>query len=510
MREQPAKPEETISGIEVMRGVGAKPAKGFWADAWDLVIRQWGARFAMVWIALVGFFAITAPFLANGMPVWTVEYELLADGARGEVVQAYSPLWNSLTSIDLILLLGAIVGIPWLALPISVIPLKRSHRLGILCAAAIQSGLTLVVVWVLSGYLRGEDVGEWIRSSEASIQWGMPFAVAFIFAVLCVWIPTFKKMIGRVVLVVLVLGVSALVAAERWNPPISNYDKFIEGEVSGKYENTFTLIPWSPNQSRTDLYLVAPMETVAEKFEIDNKKRIAKGEDSFVIEKLGGEYGRRRFLLGTDGVGQDVMSQMMHACRLSISHWDRFHRYFSLHRHRDRFVDGVFRGLGGSAALANTRGIHGDPSSVPADCGRGGSAEEYLCDDGNHRLRELDAFSAFHSRRIPEHAQAGFRTGRQSCRTTSSIGPFPAHASQWRDTGTCPGLLCNCSGDPCRSNTLIPRPGPDRPGFVGQVTFQCNGCDRHLHLVAGDLPWHGDLPDGARLQPPGRGIPECD
>ena len=176
-----------------------------------------------------------------------------------------------------------------------------------------------MVVWVLSGYLRGEDVGEWIRSSEASIQWGMPFAVAFIFAVLCVWIPTFKKMIGRVVLVVLVLGVSALVAAERWNPPISNYDKFIEGEVSGKYENTFTLIPWSPNQSRTDLYLVAPMETVAEKFEIDNKKRIAKGEDSFVIEKLGGEYGRRRFLLGTDGVGQDVMSQMMHACRLSIS-----------------------------------------------------------------------------------------------------------------------------------------------------------------------------------------------
>jgi peptide/nickel transport system permease protein len=45
-----------------------------------------------------------------------------------------------------------------------------------------------------------------------------------------------------------------------------------------------------------------------------------------VGEKLAGEpevkhdfFASRRFLLGTDGVGQDVVSQMLHACRLSIS-----------------------------------------------------------------------------------------------------------------------------------------------------------------------------------------------
>ena len=47
----------TISGIDVMRGVGAKPSKPFWADAWDRVLHRWGARLGIAWIAVIAFFA---------------------------------------------------------------------------------------------------------------------------------------------------------------------------------------------------------------------------------------------------------------------------------------------------------------------------------------------------------------------------------------------------------------------------------------------------------------------
>ena len=319
MSDQNSNTKQTISGIDVMRGVGAKPAKGFWADAWDLVIRQWGARLAMAWIAVVGFFAITAPYLANGLPIWTTEYTRMPDGSYGEAMRSFSPLWSSLTSIDLMLLIGGIVAIPWLALPLSVIPLKRSKRLGILCAAVIQSGVTLVLVMGISDFVRGDHASDWMRNAATAIRWTAPFVVGVVIAALCIWLPTFKRFTGRVVLVAIVLVASGLASAERWSTPISNYERYIEGEIDGRYSNTYTIIPWSPNQSRTDLYLVDPMETVAEKLTADNEERVKEGRPAANLNEIEGEYGERRFLLGTDAVGQDVLSQMMHACRLSIS-----------------------------------------------------------------------------------------------------------------------------------------------------------------------------------------------
>ncbi len=44
-----------ISGIDVMRGVGAVRAKGFWADAWGRVLKRPGAIFGMCWIGVIAF-----------------------------------------------------------------------------------------------------------------------------------------------------------------------------------------------------------------------------------------------------------------------------------------------------------------------------------------------------------------------------------------------------------------------------------------------------------------------
>ncbi|MDG1360721.1 MAG: hypothetical protein P8P71_09800, partial [Phycisphaerales bacterium] len=93
--------EKTISGIDVMRGVGASKAKPFWADAWSRVVERRGAQFGLVWIGIIGFFAIFAPVIANGLPLISREI-----GPDGSVVSSYSPLWLSLTATDILLLLG--------------------------------------------------------------------------------------------------------------------------------------------------------------------------------------------------------------------------------------------------------------------------------------------------------------------------------------------------------------------------------------------------------------------
>ena len=69
-----------ISGIDAMRGVGQTRAKGFWADAWSRVLKRNGARFGLLWIGLIAFFAIFAPLIANSHP-WMIEQI----GANGEV-----------------------------------------------------------------------------------------------------------------------------------------------------------------------------------------------------------------------------------------------------------------------------------------------------------------------------------------------------------------------------------------------------------------------------------------
>ena len=58
-----------ISGIDVMRGVGAVRAKGFWADAWERVLKRPGAIFGMCWIGVIAFFAVFGPIVANAHPL---------------------------------------------------------------------------------------------------------------------------------------------------------------------------------------------------------------------------------------------------------------------------------------------------------------------------------------------------------------------------------------------------------------------------------------------------------
>lgn len=284
----------TISGIDAMRGAGGGALnRGFWADAWSRVLKRRGAVIALAWIATVAFFAVFAPLIANGHPI---RLRMLATG------EVSYPLLDHLTATDLCLLIGALVGVPWLALPLRP---SRSVRLGMLVTAAVQSGLTIVVATA---------IGDWFASADRPVElrqmsrgewfpWYLAGAVGVALAFVAAWIPTTDARTARVGAALTVAIVTVACLTQRWKVPLVDFERYAELEASGQAEATYTLIPWSPVQGRIALNLKAPGE------------RLGDLDPAFADTPP----GSRPFLLGTDNVGRDVMSQMMHACRLSIS-----------------------------------------------------------------------------------------------------------------------------------------------------------------------------------------------
>ena len=136
-----------ISGIEAMRGVGQRRAKGFWADVWDRVMRRRAAVIALAWIAMVAAGAVLAPLLANAHPL---RMEKLGPG--GEVTAVTWPLWEHLRATDLLLLLGVVFAAAWL-LPGRLAGLPRGTRLAMLAIAFVQATFTVLVVSVVHDWL---------------------------------------------------------------------------------------------------------------------------------------------------------------------------------------------------------------------------------------------------------------------------------------------------------------------------------------------------------------------
>ncbi len=291
----PAPMPESVTGIDLMRGIGAVEAKGFWEDAWGRVLRRPGAVLALVWISAVAFFAVFSPLLANGLPIWTERI-----GGDGAVLDSWSPLWRHLSAADLLLLFGTLIGVPWVALPL---PVPRSTRLGMLLIAALQAGFVVAIGSGISAWSRGSGAPTWLF--EIGRESWFPLAtaggLAAIFAAIAFFVPSCDSRLGRAAAVLVVAIGATYLVVDRWIDPLVDYDAFIEGGEAGTLHNDWTLVPWSPNQSRSDLYLVEPGRPLDEKLGV------------------GGEFGARSFVMGSDAVGRDVLSQMMHACRLSIS-----------------------------------------------------------------------------------------------------------------------------------------------------------------------------------------------
>jgi peptide/nickel transport system permease protein len=249
---------------------------------------------------VIAFFAVFGPIVANAHPLTLVRV-----GAGDTVVREW-PLFANLTPTDWALLIGCVVGLPWIFIgPRS---LTRAQRLGIFVVAALQVGFTIVIAGAIVGWAQDPDRAEWVKAFARSGAgpWTIIGVVSLLFAMAAAWIPTVDS--GRVR-----AGAAALALLVGWGlsgasggATLINFERYLEDEQSGAIrEVTWTLIPWSPQYSRSDMVAIAPGERIAD---VDR-----------LAQFKGTSFGARRVLLGTDALGGDVLSQMLWACRLSIS-----------------------------------------------------------------------------------------------------------------------------------------------------------------------------------------------
>jgi peptide/nickel transport system permease protein len=293
-RDMPA----AISGIDAMRGVGAAAAKGFWADAWDRVVVRFGARMALGWIGTIAFFAVFAPVVANANPLLRT---------RVSTGEWDSPLWQSLTAVDLLLLAGAVFGVPFVLMPLALAQRLdiglRSTRLGLMFLAALQAGATAVIASGVSSWSRDIDSAPWIVAlgSESWFPWAASGVIALVAAACAAAAVGWRGVRGAMVLLTAVLSMTA--SASRWTDTLVNYDVFDRQEASGEYAMVYTLVPFSPDFYRSDIYVLPPLTTLADA----------------VPDIRDAPMGQRTMVLGSDAIGKDVLSQMLWACRLSIS-----------------------------------------------------------------------------------------------------------------------------------------------------------------------------------------------
>lgn len=367
---------QAITGIQAMQGHGVKQSRGFWAEAWSQVIRRFSAIVGLTWLGIVTFFAVFAPLIASGHPIRFVQTD--ADGTR---TVSY-PLFNSLTAPDWLLLLATLGGAIFLLVPIGSLS-KAKRLGWIIIAMVAGTVPVLMVTLLRSGAANDWLFGmlDFLRSFERDEQGNavLAYAVVSIFisasagVLLTLWIPFSDSVLKRLAWLVLAVTCSGAVLGLTWDnrPPLFNYNESVR---AGTADASYTLIPWSPAQRPTDrntstmapgqsedqalvrnvdnslsnyldnekLSLIAPvgptgfdiardvitrqpladstkaeLQTVLDRFE-ETQPDATRLQINAVLRESLADDGRT-FPLGTDNQGVDMLSQMLHACRLSIS-----------------------------------------------------------------------------------------------------------------------------------------------------------------------------------------------
>ncbi|VAX39905.1 hypothetical protein MNBD_PLANCTO03-668, partial [hydrothermal vent metagenome] len=171
---------ESVTGVHLMQGIGHQEAKGFWAEAWMQVFRRPGALAGLAWVAIIAFFAVFAPVIANGHPL--LMWEKLDDGSWGNLS---SPLIRYLRPSDVLLLFGGVLLLPWIFLPL---PGKRVDRAWAAITASLQAGLCVIAAGTVASIFNARDAADWMRAWEQSKAF-IPLATGII--VLLAAIPFF-------------------------------------------------------------------------------------------------------------------------------------------------------------------------------------------------------------------------------------------------------------------------------------------------------------------------------
>lgn len=369
----PSQSLRAVTGVQLMQGIGVRPARGFWAEAWGQVFKRRTALVALIWLTVVAFFAVYAPVLASGHPAWVTAKQSTPGAVPGAPVSS-SPLWTNLGALDLVLLVWVTGGAACIVFGPS---RTRARR-----AAAIMLGLVFAIaVLAIAGVVQTRleadalELARELRTQAARTghpprmvtpfarePWAGYIVGAAVAAAALLVVGLFPGGSRRRRLIAcLPAAIVALVAVgARWQMPLERF-AYESRERAGEIDVHYTLIPWSPFQRFSDMSRKEPgssrwraaiddataplprfgpitpeqilaiepavMEALAD------AGAAAQEQARTTVRALAQQPGQSRtdirraideplsptFWWGTDKDGADVLSQVLHACRLSIS-----------------------------------------------------------------------------------------------------------------------------------------------------------------------------------------------
>lgn len=296
----------SVTGVQLMQGLGVQPAKGFWADAWQTVLGRNTARIALAWLTFIATIAVIGPFIASGHPLL---YTVTANG----VSKTTSPLIDNLNPSDAMLSMGLVASIIfWFAAR----RWETSKRLGMIVTFAIACGIMTAISSAAFSYIRNADtltttrdgveiplISAFRQHGSFLMRFGVAFAAGLVATVILYFLIPLQSRGVRVGLAFGALVVTSLVCATWWERPLQTFEYRAQID-NGSAKAVYTLVPFSPNERNVRGNILAPGKSVSQTRHDEGVPPVA---------------GESRYWLGTDSQGQDVLSQMIHACRLSVS-----------------------------------------------------------------------------------------------------------------------------------------------------------------------------------------------
>ncbi|MEQ8844527.1 MAG: ABC transporter permease [Phycisphaerales bacterium] len=339
---------------------------GFQAHAFQVVV-DLAAAAGLVWAAAAFGLSRRVRIATAPLIVLAALGSLIGLAAAESGVR--SPMLRFLTVVDLTLILGSIAGL------VLLVPRwwgSRSDRATVVLTMSLQAGLTMLVHAMFSAMASGRDAADWLRAFERQpyFETVASMAIAGIVGLVFVMAHPLSQTKHRAGVSLLVGLVMFGLMATRWATPLPNFD-YVAQETRGEISAMYTLIPWSPQQGGTAVDLLPPGSNVYSQIlpglEVDLAERARATDmlvkdmtlDDEVLAAMEARLGFARasltaspedamaelrghlaqapdltvsgavefletlpgpaYSLGTDSLGQDMLSQMLHACRLSIS-----------------------------------------------------------------------------------------------------------------------------------------------------------------------------------------------
>lgn len=292
--------------------------------------------------------------------------------ATGDVAAVHWPLIANLTGTDVLLMVGGTLGLLFILLPL---PADRSTRGVMLFFGSIHAAAIVIGATALEGAARQSDAAPWLAAWRSQSHFSItgPLAVAAFVSVAFLAVPSVTRFLPRVAWVGAVGVLAGACALQGWGQSNPAWD-YRAREARGEIRALHALVPFSPTQSGTEYYNCRPGSGLYEGLALRVRRAAARtqgrtgitdealaqlrleGDLARVVRDeiaLGGDWVPEsgdelaaaydaavasgevttpaeaiawlrtrpsdRFILGTDARGQDVLSQILHGSRLSIS-----------------------------------------------------------------------------------------------------------------------------------------------------------------------------------------------